>query len=271
MTVDDYFDMLACEAKGESFNKTEHNERLRRRMPSRTKGSIELKHQNISAVLNQLGLPYIAGYKPRANVQRLLREVVCDEIDRQQGRLTAVMDALEQVRPPRGKNFRATLVNPPKARELASTPIRKRLPRKLDYAARDARNRRLGYLGEEWVLEFENFRLAEAGRSDLVDRIEWIAQTKGDGAGYDINSYSEDDAERFIEVKTTNGAALTPFIVTANELGFSRETSGRFFLYRVFEFSHEPHLFWLQGNLASLLRLDPISYRAQLMAVTNQK
>lgn len=271
MTVVDYFDMLERDARGEPYSKVEHNEQLRRRMPARSKGSIELKHQNISAVLNQLGLPYIPGYKPRSNVQGLLREVVRAELDRQQGRCTAIMDALEQVQPPSQKNFRAALVNPPKVKEFAETKIRKRLPRKFDHAARDARNRSLGCLGEQWVFDFESFRLAEGGRPDLVRRIEWTTQTKGDGAGYDIGSFSEDDAERFIEVKTTNGAALTPFIVSANELEFSREVGELFFLYRVFEFSRCPYLFWLQGNLDSSLHLESVSYRARLSAILDRE
>lgn len=42
----------------------------------RSKSSVELKHQNISAVLDALGLPYINGYKPRGNSQLLLRKSV---------------------------------------------------------------------------------------------------------------------------------------------------------------------------------------------------
>lgn len=61
VTVEDYFQMLRLEAIGQVFNKAEHNEQLRRRRHARSKGSIELKHQNISAVLDQLGLPYIRG------------------------------------------------------------------------------------------------------------------------------------------------------------------------------------------------------------------
>ena len=42
----------------------------------RTKGSIERKHQNISAVLHEVGCPFIGGYKPLGNYQALLKEVV---------------------------------------------------------------------------------------------------------------------------------------------------------------------------------------------------
>ena len=43
----------------------------------RSKGSVEFKHQNISAVLVDLELPYLDGYKPARNYQkRLLPGVV---------------------------------------------------------------------------------------------------------------------------------------------------------------------------------------------------
>lgn len=42
---------------------------------------IEYKHQNISAVLTELGLPAIVGYKPAWNYQDLVLEVVRDRIE----------------------------------------------------------------------------------------------------------------------------------------------------------------------------------------------
>jgi hypothetical protein len=66
-TVADYFDMLHRELAGLAINKAEHNERLRRFLQNRSKGSVEFKHANISAVLTLHGYPYIDGYKPRFN------------------------------------------------------------------------------------------------------------------------------------------------------------------------------------------------------------
>lgn len=77
-TVSDYFEMLCAEASGRPFNKSEHNQALRRLLSGRSKSSIELKHQNISAVLDSLGLPYINGYKPRGNSRILLGSLDID-------------------------------------------------------------------------------------------------------------------------------------------------------------------------------------------------
>ena len=54
--VSDYFSMLDAELSGQNYVKSRHSEALRARI-GRTHGSVEYKHQNISAVLNKLGLP----------------------------------------------------------------------------------------------------------------------------------------------------------------------------------------------------------------------
>ena len=74
--VDDYLDMLGKEVRGERHIKAERRRSLRPLLDRRTDGAIELKHCNISAVLSSMGLRYIDGYKPRRNLQDLLRKVV---------------------------------------------------------------------------------------------------------------------------------------------------------------------------------------------------
>jgi hypothetical protein len=61
-----------------------------------------------------------------------------------------------------------------------------------------AANRDLGRRGEEFVLEFERRRLHEAGQRTLVNQIEWTAQVRGDGAGYDLRSSNTDGTDRLI-------------------------------------------------------------------------
>ena len=265
--VVDYLEMLELESKGIAFNKKERNEHLRRALRERSKGSVELKHQNISFVLDELGLPFIRGYKPRGNVQELLRAVVCDQLLKHRLILERAIDGLEQFTAPSTRNFRAALVAPPMPEAHSLRLPRLRLPRKVDYAARDESNRALGRSGEEWVLGYEAYRLTEIGRPDATASIRWVAELDGDGTGYDIRSSSTGDDCRFIEVKTTNGGPGTPFVVSANELGFSREAGDEFFLYRLFEYSRLPQLFLLQGDLERVLNLQPIDFRARLKAL----
>jgi 5-methylcytosine-specific restriction enzyme A len=76
LIVGDYFEMLEDEVNGRSINKAAHNRTLLPKLDGRSRGSIEFKHCNISAVLSDSGRKYIAGYKPRPNVQGLLVEIV---------------------------------------------------------------------------------------------------------------------------------------------------------------------------------------------------
>ncbi len=72
-TVADYFHMLILELSGQSYNKTAHRRGLLAKLNGRNEGAIEFKHQNISAILIQLGLPFTQNYfhpelfKPSAN------------------------------------------------------------------------------------------------------------------------------------------------------------------------------------------------------------
>src|SRR5258708_2451514 len=73
--VADYFDMLADELSGRPYVKSRHNAALMARI-GRTHRSVEFKHQNISAVLDDLGMPWISGYRPKPNYQNAIFEAI---------------------------------------------------------------------------------------------------------------------------------------------------------------------------------------------------
>ena len=258
LIVADYFLMLNDEAAGVSFNKAQHNRLLRSEI-DRTKGSIEFKHQNISAVLQQLGLPRIRGYLPAANYQKAIIAAIDRYLSQNPVALhpETVVGGLLAERP--GLFVEA----PPML--LPVTPRREdieRLVRKFNPVERDFRNRKLGREGEELVLHFERERLKQRDRSDLANKIRWISEEDGDGAGYDILSFDEKGKERFLEVKTTVGSDTTPFYITRNELSLSSERPEAFRLCRVFDFSTRPRMFELALPLASFVHLSPLSYEA---------
>lgn len=74
--IKDYMDMLRKEAQGIPYSKTKHREALADRLDHRSYPSIEYKHRNISSVLEQLGRPYIRGYKPLPHIQQALADKV---------------------------------------------------------------------------------------------------------------------------------------------------------------------------------------------------
>ena len=269
--VEAYFEMLRLEAGQQRYNKSEFNAGLRQRLQGRSKASVELKHQNISAVLLGVGLPFIPGYKPRGNAQLLLRQEVQRFILDNTDLLKSVVDSLEEVKSPQEKKFKAVLVEPPPVKavlKLDATP-RIRLPRKVDFASRDETNRKLGRAGEQWAIQFEQHRLIEAGQAELFSKLEWVSDKLGDGAGFDILSYDEPSQPRYIEVKTTNGSHASAFIISRNEVEFSKEAGEAFFLYRLFRFRDSPALYMLRGDVSAQLHLEPIDYRASFRRVTS--
>jgi hypothetical protein len=75
LIVADYFEMRDKELSGETYIKAQRNAALQR-LIGRSRGSIEFKHQNISAVLMKLGEPWINGYKPMPNFQKALLDAI---------------------------------------------------------------------------------------------------------------------------------------------------------------------------------------------------
>jgi hypothetical protein len=268
-TVSDYFDMLAKELRGELFNKAEHNRHLQKLLANRTKAAVELKHQNISAVLIDLGYPYVDGYKPRHNYQGLLYRIVEERLLGAVGLQQAAMVAVEQPvdRLPVIGNILAILVSAPHRDDdkpkLYDRAPQIRTPVRRNYLEIEARNQTLGLAGEKLVLEFEHKRLGHAGQKDLANRVEHISNTTGDHLGFDIKSFETDGRDRLIEVKTTRFGALTPFFASNNEVNISEAREAEYQLYRLFNFTQQPKLFVLPGSLRNTCSLDPTQFAAQ--------
>lgn len=268
----DYFAMLDKQLRGEPLNKAEHNRSLQQLLPARGHKAIEFKHQNISHVLHQLRLPRLAGYRPARNIQRSLIAAVQrqlpahGELDERLV-LAAAPEPLEipsRAAPAPGDAILRLRAAPaPAAAEPADTEERRnRLVRRIDWAVRDERNRRLGRQGEERVLASERARLAAADRPDLAKKVRWVSAEDGDGAGYDILSYCRHGEERFLEVKTTVGGPRTPFRLSAGERECAAEHPERFRIVRVYDFLRRPETFRLRPPLAAAVRLEPTEYRA---------
>jgi hypothetical protein len=265
-TVADYLAMLKMELRGLSYNKSEHRRALALRV-KRSNLAIDRKHMNVSAILGELGFPWIDGYKPYSNYQNLLREVVVNQVA-MDGELKAMVEAVVTAEPTVEDvpDILGTVVPPPDSlpkapkTESAEGPPLGRADR--NYLEQEARNSALGRAGEEFVLRYERTRLQSLGLDRLVDRLEHVAVTVGNREGFDIRSFGEDGSDRFIEVKTTNFGSRTPFFVTTNELRVSKRDPGRYHLYRLFHFRKSPRQYQLQGALDESFSLSATLFRA---------
>jgi Domain of unknown function (DUF3883) len=158
-----------------------------------------------------MGLPYIEGYKPRGNYQGLLATEVESFLDQRSGFLAQLASAPalnpSHVPQPSSPDLKRIIVDPPEkiiSPSHTDKPWLSRRGHRINFAEKDAADRRLGKIGEEFVYALERHRLKELGRDDLALKVEWVAQTIGDGLGFEILSFDDaDDSERMLEVKAT--------------------------------------------------------------------
>jgi hypothetical protein len=256
--VTDYFVMLDAELSGKQYTKSRHSAALMAQV-GRSHRSVEFKHQNISAVLEKLGMPWIPGYKPKSNYQN----AIFDAIDRYLIRHPAATQPTRSELPPPPLTAEVFVSKPSITAGKESVPKGLgRLVKKYDPVERDHRNRSLGKAGEAFVVEIEKRRFAEASRADLAQKVRWVADEEGDGAGYDVLSFDFTGQIRLIEVKTTNGSARTPFFITRNEYGLAMERPSDWRIYRVHLFATGPRVFTIEPPLEKAVRLGTETWRA---------
>lgn len=264
LIVADYFAMLAAEQAGQAYVKSRHSAALMARI-GRSHRSVEFKHMNISAVLEEIGQPTIRGYRPAWNYQRSTLDAIERHLSTQRVELWMPQQAV----------VAGTGVAEPTALFLEPAPALQparerpaeleRLVRKFDAGERDFRNRQLGKAGEQAVFDFERQRLAGEDRPDLARKVRWVAEEDGDGAGYDILSFDREGRERLVEVKTTLGGRTTPFYLTRNECSLAEERTDAFRLMRLYSFAREPRMFELAPPLAEAERLSPHTFQASFV------
>jgi hypothetical protein len=105
---------------------------------------------------------------------------------------------------------------------------------------RDTEKQRIGLLGEKFVLESERARLDTAGRTDLANRVRLVS-AEDDAAGYDVLSFSPDEAELHIEVKaTTRGQRHEDVFWLSENEAICALSDPRWTVYRVWSVDSEP-------------------------------
>ncbi|CAN1569056.1 hypothetical protein MCEMIH15_03082 [Caulobacteraceae bacterium] len=150
LIVAGYFDMLRLEIAGESFIKAERNRLLQKHLTKRSRGSIEFKHQNISAAMLGLNQPWIEGYKPMSNFQFTLVEALVRQLDK--SHFWAANEFLDRAHKGSQRNGNFSVqediplwIGPPPTVSNAPPPVEhtllERILRKYDVAERDATKR----------------------------------------------------------------------------------------------------------------------------------
>lgn len=254
-TVKAYFKMLMLELAGKPFNKSKFNTGLRKKV-KRSKGAVEYKFRNLSAVLQKMEIPFIEGYLPSENYQSLLEFTVEDWLRVKGNSLLSAPRRKKEV----PSNASDCFVDPPKIKKRKKGSRQK--VGQVNWESQEGKNRVLGNKGEEFVMGLERRRLIEVGKPDLAKAVEWVSETQGDGLGYDIESFAADGKPIFIEVKTTLAGKTKPFFLSINEIAVSKKKGKAYRLYRVFDFARNPRVYELAGSLEETCDRTPTVFQA---------
>lgn len=138
--------------------------------------------------------------------------------------------------------------------------------RTVNFIQNGIENKRLGDLGELWVMKYEIEKLRNAKRDNLIDRIKHTSKDEGDGTGFDIKSFDIYGNKIFIEVKTTKSRQNSTFFVTRNELERSKIEKEHYYLYRLYNYNEQTDtadLLIIQGDLTNICEF-PTTYKINL-------
>lgn len=259
-TAEAYFRLLSRQHVGKKNENASALQSLLKKLPERNLSAVSRKFSNISSILSDMALPYLRGFAPLANRQILLEAVINDLLSNDPDLLN---DRVEQQHIQSVPTLSSGLEVAAPTNGKLNEAVQARKATKTDFAERDERNRKLGRNGEQWAVEHFKQLLTANGAPILSTKTEWVSDTQGDGLGYDIVTYTNDGAEIFVEVKTTNGSINAPFILTSNEIRASKELGNSYVLMRIFNFSGAIQYYFLRGRLDKACTLLPTQFRAQ--------
>ena len=136
----------------------------------------------------------------------------------------------------------------------------------VNFAQNEIEYKRIGDLGELWVMKYEEVKLRKANKHNLINKIKHTSKDEGDGTGFDIQSFDNNGNKIFIEVKTTTGRKNSTFFVSRNELEKSIQEQGRYHLYRLYNYNEKmdtADLLIIVGDLTTLCKVPKI-YKVNL-------
>ena len=138
--------------------------------------------------------------------------------------------------------------------------------RKRNYGRELKRNTKQGGITEKLALQIEEDRLKmNPLLRDYVDKIVHFSLDKGDGAGYDIQSFDYDKetneiVEYYIEVKSTTGGVEAPFYMSENELQVSKKKGKFYSIYRLYKNADNNWNYYIINDPYNNIEYKPIQY-----------
>ncbi|MGD8688779.1 MAG: DUF3883 domain-containing protein, partial [Gammaproteobacteria bacterium] len=266
----DYLSLLLEDVERGEADAAAFLQRLRERFSERNPDDLRLAAREVSTILCEMGLPFLASFPPVAGHSPTLARAVegfvgtnPDWVDR----LWLPFDSASADLPDRLVDPKA-VHQPAPEREKGQdvwTPRRSEASGGYaDFVLREASDWGLQAAGVRFALAFESARLRDLGAADRAEAIEVASGVGQAGLGYDLKVPEPGGGHRLISVKTTSYGARFPFLVSTAELACSHSNREAFHLYRVYDFARSPRLFILQGPLGDTLLMEQALIRARV-------
>lgn len=251
--VSSYFQMWRLEQSGERYAKKPYRDILLDLLPARSVGSIEYKLQNVSAVLDEVGFPWIRGYKPARNYQQLL----VDQIAMYLLNHRLIPQELKPVASPEAPLVEVGVPQPMQPK-FDMGPVEAAVAT-LDWAAAAARSIEVHRVAVDLAVEREKYTLVARGHDDLAREVAPV-ETPRSTAGFDFTSYSADGDERQVNVKGTTSNANAAIFLEMSELELLRTTPFAE-IQRVYDIQMEPKMFRLQPKDVRETMVVPVVHK----------
>ena len=106
----------------------------------------------------------------------------------------------------------------------------KGVAKKMDYKKIQAAKDRIGALGEEIVYDILTGIAKQSGLKNPIH----VSKEEGDGAGYDIRAWDENEKEVHVEVKASKDRYADGFEMSRNEIKASNDPNYEYWIFRVY-------------------------------------
>ena len=252
-----YFDQLFKSVTGQIFRRRDVLAGYADQLDKLEKGKLDRYFCQVSALLAELGLPFMTENHPWAgashDLQNALSNYLAENIEKLRNFRRVALHSKED--PPKEiTDSRLFWIAPPDPSSYRYSGVPEKLqnlPDALDFLIAETIDHKLHARAIDFVLAYEKARLRESGQSQLAEKIEKI-DSRDRETGCDIISFDEDGEARSILVKPTHFGKHFPFIIFNDEIEDLRRGEAEHYIYRPFNLAFEYKLFVLKEGLSEM-------------------
>lgn len=212
---------------------------------------------------NNFWLVYGMNQITRMQYEILIKDIECEPVgtysDASNNDILITSDENQEFDNTDMSDFEITLKETGDNTKTEQKPFKAKIGKHFDYDKLNKTKRITGKAGEVLVYNYEIEKLA-----GTPYKPEYVAETQGDGLGYDIKSFDKDGTEIYIEVKTTTSNKIDGFYLSENERSIAEEKKEQYKVYRVYNLNKKTKSANIQifNNIISEnFQLKPTTYR----------